>query len=60
MYKIAQGAVYSPLSKIFLLAQGAAHSWLFPLSVAVSRRRARASRDMTVPIGTSVVWAISR
>jgi hypothetical protein len=30
------------------------------LSVAVSRRRARASRDITVPIGTSVAWAISR
>lgn len=33
----------------------AAQSWLFPLSVSVSRRRPRASRDMTVPIGTSVV-----
>jgi hypothetical protein len=32
-----------------------AQSWLFPLSVSVSRRRPRASRDMTVPIGTSVV-----
>jgi hypothetical protein len=31
----------------------------FPI-VAISRRRARASRDITVPMGTSVVSAISR
>jgi hypothetical protein len=31
----------------------------FPI-VAISRRRARASRDITVPIGTSVASAISR
>ena len=60
MYKIAQGGRLFPLSEIFLLAQGAAHSRLFVLSVAASRLRARASRDITVPIGTSVAWAISR
>ena len=38
-----------------LSSPDAAQSWLFPLSVSVSRRRPRASRDMTVPIGTSVV-----
>jgi hypothetical protein len=31
----------------------------FPI-VAIRRRRARASRDITVPIGTSVASAISR
>ena len=44
-----------PRCKRFFLDPDAAQSWLFPLSVSVSRRRPRASRDMTVPIGTSVV-----
>jgi hypothetical protein len=38
----------------------AAQSASLPPIVAISRPRARASRDMTVPIGTSVASAISR
>ena len=41
------------------LAVGGA-SWLVLSKLAISRRRARASRDITVPIGTSVTCAISR
>jgi hypothetical protein len=32
----------------------------YAAKVAISRLRARASRDITVPIGTPVTWAISR
>ena len=48
------GALYSHTCKFFS-SRDADQSRLFPPSVAISRRRARASRDMTVPIGTSVV-----
>jgi hypothetical protein len=49
-----------PAVREFLPAQTPpTHSSLPPI-VAISRRRARASRDITVPIGASVARAISR
>ena len=35
-------------------------SGAYAANVAITRRRARASRDITVPIGTPVTVAISR
>ena len=60
MYKIAQGAVYSPLSEIFLLARRRRSLTALSAERRGQPARARASRDITVPIGTSVAWAISR
>jgi hypothetical protein len=45
---------------ILLAQQGAAQSGSSHPIVAINRPRARASRDITVPIGTSVASAISR
>ena len=49
------GTIYSHTVKDFLLARTPLSHGYFPPSVVVSRWRARARRDMTVPIGTSVV-----
>jgi hypothetical protein len=46
--------LFPQLQNIFS-SREANHSMLFPPSATVSRRRARASRDITVLIGASVV-----
>jgi hypothetical protein len=55
-----QGCPHAAVPSANSSAQGATQSGsLHPID-AISRPRARASRDITVPIGTSVASAISR